>query len=962
MGSAAVCAKTRPKRTANINNEYEIFSKNLDKYLKSVRNKNLLLNIDKNGKNPKTIRIENLVNDCDSKNEISDFKDNLVFQPKSDKKKNQERENFYSFLKTGKLPSSNLNGSLNLNNLLQISLELLSADQQTKIKNINHFNLLDCVTFPRILNDVNLIENVQGIETTEISEKTNFRIIYNKNMQDIMNNLFFPEEFKMQQRNTMNFTMNSISFRDLPLPLTQLNVTTSNINGGQHIMEISNLNNINFNTQPNEDFFLKGRASNFTNFNRKIKNYFLETDKISNCNNDTSSNNLGSVNIKYKDSFASKTLKQLYDKVFFRNSFKTIDNQPRNSRLYSNPINVSFRKSISPDMGKFKKTSIFSKNKSFVNNYPKTALYTIEDCNYDDYNTSKIYKNFSANPNIRTKNSEIRNIKPNDILARKLYYSLEVRAKILEKKEKEQELMMRTLSDLEEEYNQLQEEINPIFNIKNAIDDSEYNNEMDESRRNIKYSNMNERKNKYKSNKNSKKEPLYEINIKDLIRETINERLMSENNKEKNSEKSKIIKCKNLNINNININIQTNTEGNYSTLYKKKPKNNSNEYVKENFNINASSEFINSIETLTNINNTNYDKKNLTKMNSLKKIDKLTNLKTNFTKRSLIGYSDKSLKNKYSNLSSSKKIDTSKAQKIRKENNKGLDLNNNHKAKNNIKTKGSIVNKNRNPTESKLKINNCQNIFSNVVIESPIITNDDKSIGDLLNLNKTKSNNYLVNLNIPTLNLPERNSYNNINERKSLNTTNNNIESINNVNIENDYRNMDIDKKRAFSLKKYASNSLISESNSFNESELVSSFDSKDLANLQDESAENNINLKLNLSIKDKISNNNCFTQGNSQNHGNEKWNKSKYIFFNDNINNGNFDMKVNQNDVNLVEKKESNLIVQKRNKMIDSIPKFMISNLFFSFMQVKNHLNLPIYMSIGKIIKTKQKKIIYTI
>jgi len=384
--------------------------------------------------------------------------------------------------------------------------------------------------------------------------------------------------------------------------------------------------------------------------------------------------------------------------------------------------------------------------------------------------------------------------------------------------------------------------------------------------------------------------------------------------------------------------------------------------VKENFNINASSEFINSIETLTNINNTNYDKKNLTKMNSLKKIDKLTNLKTNFTKKSLIGYSDKSLKNKYSNLSSSKKIDTSKAQKIRKENNKGLDLNNNHKAKNNIKTKGSIVNKNRNPTESKLKINNCQNIFSNVVIESPIITNDDKSIGDLLNLNKTKSNNYLVNLNIPTLNLPERNSYNNINERKSLNTTNNNIESINNVNIENDYRNMDIDKKRAFSLKKYASNSLISESNSFNESELVSSFDSKDLANLQDESAENNINLKLNLSIKDKISNNNCFTQGNSQNHGNEKWNKSKYIFFNDNINNGNFDMKVNQNDVNLVEKKESNLIVQKRNKMIDSIPKFMISNLFFSFMQVKNHLNLPIYMSIGKIIKTKQKKIIYTI
>jgi hypothetical protein len=929
MGSAAVCAKTWPKSSTNINNEYEIFSKNLDKYLKSGRNKNLLLNIDKNDKNPKTSRIENLGNYCDSKDEISDFKDNLVFQPKSDKKKNQDIEIFYSFLKTGKLPSSNLNESLNLNNLLKISLELISADQQTKIKNINHFNLLNCVTFPRIVNDVNLIENVQGIETTEISEKTNFRIIYNKNMQDIMNNLFFPEEFKMQQRNTMNFTMNSISFRDLPLPLTQLNVTTSNINGGQHIMEISNLNNINFNTQPNEDFFLKGRASNFTNFNRKIKNYFLETDKISSCNNDTSSNNIGSVNIKNKDSIASKTLKQLYDKVFFRNSIKTIYNQPRNSRLYNNPINVSFRKSISPDMDTFKKNSIFSKNKSFVNNYPKTALYTIEDYNYDDYNTSKIYKNLSTNPNIRTKNSEIRNIIPNDKLARKLYYSLEVRSKILEKKEKEQELMMRTLSDLEEEYNQLQEEINPIFNIKNAIDDSEYNNEIDDSRRNIKYSNMNERKNKYKSNKNSKKEPLFEIKIKDLIRETINDRLMTENYKEKNSEKSKIIKFRNLNINNININIQTNTEGNYSTLYKKKPKNNSNEYVKENFIINASSEFINSIETLTNINNTNYDKKNLTK-NSLKKIEKLTNLKNNRTKRNLIGYSDKSLKNKYSNLSSSKKIDTSEAQKIRKENNKRLDLNNNDKAKNKIKTKESIVNKNRNPKESKLKINNCQNIFSNVVIESPIITLDNKSIGDLLNVNKTTSNNYLENLNIQTLTYTERNSYNNINERKSMNTTNNNIESINNANIETDYRNMNIDQKRAFTLKKYASNSFISESKSFNESELVSSFDSKELATLQDESAENNINLKLNLSIKDKVSNYNCFTQGNSQNYGNEKWNKSQYIFFNDNINIGNIDMKVNQNDVNLVEKKESNLIIQKRNKMIDSIPKLMISNLFF--------------------------------
>ena len=37
--------------------------------------------------------------------------------------------------------------------------------------------------------------------------------------------------------------------------------------------------------------------------------------------------------------------------------------------------------------------------------------------------------------------------------------------------------------------------------------------------------------------------------------------------------------------------------------------------VKENCIINASSEFINSIETLTHINNTNYDKRNTSKNN-----------------------------------------------------------------------------------------------------------------------------------------------------------------------------------------------------------------------------------------------------------------------------------------------------------------------------------------------------------
>jgi len=918
MGSAAICSKTNQKNNYHNNNKFKIFSKSLNNYLKSGRNKKLLTNVTKDKNNIFSPRNNNnLSNELNNGNETNEYIDNLVFQPQPGTAvRNEVKEKFNSYLKTGKLPASNLTETLNANNLLKISFELLSANQQAKIKSINHINLFNCVTFPRILNDINIKDSVQVIEKTEISEKTNFRIIYNKNMHDKMNNLFFPEEFIMQQRNTINFSANSISFRDLPVPSTQLNVTTSYINGGPgHMMEISNLNNLNFNTQPNDDLFMKRRANNFTNFNRKIKNYFMETDKISS-SNDTSSHNIGSINFKNKDSIASKTLQQLYDKVFMRNSIKnTAENQTRiSSLLNSNPMNSSsYLKSFSPKMDIFKRASILSKNfnynnKSFVNNLPKTALYTIEDCNYD-YNTSGIMNNFETNTNEQRRNIDVNKCKqPTDKLARKLYYSYEVRSRILERKEKENELMMRSLSALEEEYNQLQEEINPIFNIKNAIDDSNYNNNVYDSKRNMKYLNTNDINNKNKDHKNSKKEPLFEINIKDLIKETINERIITENNKDKASEKSKIIKFKNLNINNININIQTNnTEGNYSTIYRKKPKTNSYENAKENFIINASSEFINSIETFTNINNTHYDKRNSSKINSIKKNEKSKNLNNNYYKKNFIGYSNKSLKNKYSDMSSSKKIDSSEAEKRRKATNNTFAINNNYKSKTNInKTKeiNAIINKNQNNTN--FSSSNCENIFSKIVIESPLISKK-KSIGDLY-LNKISSDNNFENLNTPTRTLPERNS---------MSITNNNIDSINNANVETDYQNMNIDKKLAFTLQKNPSNSLISKSKSFTESDSVSSFDSKELM-LKDFSAENNTNFRMNKS-KDKDSNN-ILTQGNSEENfqiGNP--NKIGYVSCNNiNVN--------NENRISNLETKEMMFDIKKRQTMINALPKFNMS------------------------------------
>ena len=272
MGSSLVCAKTKPKTNINITNtDYETFCKNLDNYLKNTRHKELITNIDSEHN-----KVYNTKNNFEKNSniEINYDKENLVGQ--SNKNSNEENQKFEKYLQTNELTLSNLKEVFNKNNLLKISLELLSANQQAKIKNINHTNLFNSVTFPRILNDANNKDSIPVIETTDFSEKTNFRIVYNKNMQDLMNNLFFPDEFKMPHRNTVSFTANSISFRDLPVPTSQLNITTSNI--GPHIMEISNLYNMNFNTQPNQtndDLILKRRASNFTNFNKKIKNYYI---------------------------------------------------------------------------------------------------------------------------------------------------------------------------------------------------------------------------------------------------------------------------------------------------------------------------------------------------------------------------------------------------------------------------------------------------------------------------------------------------------------------------------------------------------------------------------------------------------------------------------------------------------------------------------------------------------------
>ncbi len=785
---------------------------------------------------------------------------------------------------------------MNLNNILNISLELISKNLQSNIKNIIHTNLLNSVTYPRIQYDNNKDTNPL-METTEISEKTNFKIIYNKNMQDIMNNIFFPENKIFFQRNTINFSLNSISFRDLPLPLTQLNVTTSNI------MEVSNLNNLNFNTQPNEELILKRRSSNTGNFNRKIKNYYLETDKKSNLYpNDTFSNNLGSVNnLVNRDSIASKTLKHFYDKIFLRKSdfinennlntnCNTNSNNLRNSLLKNFPcINQSNRNSYNQSFNNLlNKPSVFSNNKSFINNLPRSELYTIED--YDDnYQNSFYQKKLIKNKsNINVKNKirldSAESIKPFDKLARNLYYSFEVRSRILEKRDKKRELMLKSLSELEEEYNEIKSEINPIFNIKNAIDDPYFVSNDNLSKRNI--FNNNRKNNTCKN----KKGPVFEINIKDLIKDNINERILTDCNKEKSHNKSNIIKYKNLNINNININIQTNTNteaNNYSNFYKKKPKILSNENLKENIVTNASSEFINSIEIFTKINHINYIKKGNIKVNSGNKNEnKKFNSnydKNKYSKNNIISYSNSSLKNKYSNISPNKKIDMNK---YKNTSNKDFDLNN-------ISSKRNLSKTNNN------NLNNKENIISNIIIKSQVINDNESNEISI-------DNKYLRNVNIPPITITDKNSCsNNSNEKFTLNTLANNLETQNNLQEENTFKNKLNSEKNAFSLDKCTNNFLISESKSYAESE-ISSFDSKELATLQNESIDNEF----------KIKNKNYIQQNNS---------------LDDSITKENFNSRSHQEDKKLLSNKETsmNLLTDGNNERISlmkSIPNFFIS------------------------------------
>jgi len=925
MGSALVCSKIKRKKITNQKIVYDIFCKNLDDYLKNARNKQLITNLD--SEQNKIFNTKNNTNknsDCES--DLIEC-EKLVFLSKKRLEPQNKDEKLQNFLKTGKLPRSKVKETFNLQNLQNITLEMLSIAQQAKIKSVNNTNLLNCVSFPKIQNELIMKENTAEIDLTDISEKTNFRIVYNKNMQDVMNNLFFPNEYKSSfpQRNTINFTANSISFRDLPVPINQLSITTSNINGGPHIMEISNMNNLNFNTQPNEDLFSRRRTINFNNinnFNKKIKNYILETDKISSCNNETSSNNLGSLDLKRKESIASKTLKQFYDKIFMRNSIRS--NEPGINQSTNNLNNINLntyykRKSLSPQGDFLRRPTVFSNNISFTNNLPKTALYTIEDCINDDcyYSSNALnLKNINTNQSLKIAKKERDkelDIKPSDKLARKLYYSLEVRSRILEKKDQERELMMRSLSELEEEYNQIQEELNPIFNIKSAIEDT-YRNDIykftNESKGNLNNFLGSNKRNfpKIKNNKNLKKGPIFEINMKDLIKETINERILTENNKDKSFEKSKIIKFKNLNINNININIQSITEGNYSSIYRKNPKVNSAENMKENFMINASSEFINSIDTLTNINNTNFDRKSTKNNNKFYK-----NVKHQYSKKNLNGYSNKSLKNKYSNLSSSKKILLNQNGAFKNNNYSNNFKNISKKYNDNIKINDYT---NNNISYSKLSNNNRENIFSNIVIESPIINTNSINYSKK---NIINSNNKLENINIPTIPLQERNScLNNSQDKNTLNTLANNLESLNNF----DERKSDFDKNKSnknnkFTFKKEMSNSLISESKTYTDSDLVSSFDSKELASLQD------------------VSTNNLKNYNNKSNDINLYFNNDRKISENDekfseNISYRNKDSKEKLDEYNgkkniEFKNKEIDIKLHKRNT-IEVIPKFSIS------------------------------------
>ena len=299
MGTTAICNKRKEKPLKEKNLDYKQFYKSLNDYLKVGRPKNIL----KVKENEEGKFFDNQET---KKNDINN--DSLVFQVNPSKQKNNN-EKIISNLSDKDFIPSNLGKILDKDKLLNISLEIILSNQQNKKNNITNTNLYNSITFPGIFKEKTSDESDNLDQNFEESVKTNFKIIYNKIMQEIINNMLFPDEYKLNQKNNLNFSNNTISFRELPIHTGNLNITNTNFKNPVNLMD--NTNNFIFNTQPNEDVGRK-KTSNFNNFNNKIKQNYIETDIN---NRERKSINSNPINYQ-RNSIASKTLKNLYDSVF----------------------------------------------------------------------------------------------------------------------------------------------------------------------------------------------------------------------------------------------------------------------------------------------------------------------------------------------------------------------------------------------------------------------------------------------------------------------------------------------------------------------------------------------------------------------------------------------------------------------------------------------------------------------
>ena len=792
MGTTAICNKRKEKPLKEKNLDYKQFYKSLNDYLKVGRPKNIL----KVKENEEGKFFDNQET---KKNDINN--DSLVFQVNPSKQKNNN-EKIISNLSDKDFIPSNLGKILDKDKLLNISLEIILSNQQNKKNNITNTNLYNSITFPGIFKEKTSDESDNLDQNFEESVKTNFKIIYNKIMQEIINNMLFPDEYKLNQKNNLNFSNNTISFRELPIHTGNLNITNTNFKNPVNLMD--NTNNFIFNTQPNEDVGRK-KTSNFNNFNNKIKQNYIETDIN---NRERKSINSNPINYQ-RNSIASKTLKNLYDSVF---TIKSKSSQ----KIFSGKNSLKSYLNINNSRTKSQKDNIYKYN-----------LYTIQDYNID--NTSYESKK-SGNRNLYTIQNNLSNInrfdKTKNQLARKLYYSLGVRSKILEEKDKRSEYMSRSLSDLIKEYEHIQEEINPIFNIKNCIENKNNN-----------YLDTNEKTEK--NYKKIKKNLHFEIDMKQLIRETLTKKT-EERIKEKSNQKYKL-KVNNLNIKNININIQTQeTNSNKRGI---------NKYLNTNDLINGSSEFINSIENFTNINNYCDKKNNPKNSNSIIiKTKNLNSLKNN-------------IENNYSNRNKNF------TQSLKKISNKNLNSQKNkiEKKNNFIEFLNKITNKNYKDTKSDSKkflyskqkfsiknnyypekIKNKNSGNENLIkIKNSIIINEENMLSNNLieksfNSN-TKGNNNTGNFETPFITNQDK--------------TSSNLSIDKNLAKQNNFNNNEIiSNQTSLNFKKNKLHNETSSSNikSFIDSQIDSSFNSKDLPSLKDNNSNNNYekNIKDTESVK----------------------------------------------------------------------------------------------------------------